>query len=75
MINLRRAIQVQDNVVIGVILVESVDNPLTYDAFWAPNDDTQVGWQLQNGNWVDPTPVPAVEPELTAEQIAAALGN
>lgn len=75
MTNVKRAIQVQNNVVTSIILVDASDNPGTYGAVWVSNDYIQLGWKLQNGVWVDPTPVPAVEPELTAAQIAAALAN
>lgn len=75
MAEIKKAMIVVDNVITNVILILDNDNPANYGAEWLPDTPADIGrgWFLQNGQWVDPNPPPVPEPELTAEQIAAAL--
>lgn len=75
MTEIKKAMILTDNVITNVILVLDTDNPANYGAEWLPDSPSNLdrGWYLENGQWVDPNPPPVPEPELTAEQIAAAL--
>ena len=72
-----KAIQVSDNTIINIVIINANDNPSIYGAIALARDnqDAEVGWILKDNRWVDPNPIIPIElePDLTAEQIAAAL--
>ena len=73
----KKAIFIDNNTITNVILVNMDDDPTIYGAteLALDNQDAEVGWILKGTRWIDPNPfVPIhLEPDLTPEQIVAAL--